>query len=80
MQRHGLPDAVAWQRHIDERHVQGTSDALGYVVLDFFELRNLPVKSFRPELRSVRSIDKLRVDAEGIHDSAHATLQDVAHR
>ena len=33
------------------------------------------LKSFRPELRGVSSVDKMRVDAQGIHDSAHAALQ-----
>ena len=46
---------------IDERHVQRTSDALSYVVLDFCELRDLPVRSFRQNWE-VFAVDK-RVDA-----------------
>jgi hypothetical protein len=50
------------------------------VVLDFWELRDLSLKSLRAELGGVRSLDELGVDAQRIRDSPHAALQDVAHR
>jgi len=49
---------------VDERDVQRAGDALSDVVLDLWEPRDLAIKSLRPELGGVRSLDELGVDVQ----------------
>src|SRR5258708_4546403 len=56
-------------------HLQGVGNRAGDIVLDGKNIRHLAVITFRPQMRFIGYLDKLRRDPNAIARSAHASLK-----